>query len=136
MKISKTTYSYLFIKIIKIFNVFIVEYEIHIFFRWQILIYFFMKIKIYVFSRWSLFENSDIYLIMELNNKKKNRLYIVYEHYNFSQMTNFGIIKNLKYINLLEIRNYLKTYNKFFLSCTNIYIYFFLDYITFKFQNY
>lgn len=133
MKISKTTYSYLFIKIIKIFNVFIVEYEIHIF---QILIYFFMKIKIYVFSRWSLFENSDIYLIMELNNKKKNRLYIVYEHYNFSQMTNFGIIKNLKYINLLEIRNYLKTYNKFFLSCTNICIYFFLDYITFKFQNY
>lgn len=73
---------------------------------------------------------------MELNNKKKNRLHIVYEHYNFSQMTNFGIIKNLKYINLLEIRNYLKTYNKFFLSCTNICIYFFLDYITFKFQNY
>lgn len=31
----------------KIFNMFIVEYEVHIFFRWQILIYYFTKIKIF-----------------------------------------------------------------------------------------
>lgn len=72
---------------------------------------------------------------MELNNKKKNRLYIVYEHYNFSQMTNFEIIKNLKYINLLEIRNYLKT-NFFFLVPIYVYISFWIIlHLNFKIIN-